>query len=408
MIRFLSSATNFGASEHSWQRIVNVLWVAQFVTMIGMNACLPFLPLYVRELGITELAVAQRWTGYVYAGPFLLSIITVPIWGALGDRYGKKLMILRAIFGLTIAMFLMGFVQNVWQLFVLRVIQGAVSGFVAASLSLISAIAPEHKRGYAISLLQTSISAGTVIGPLLGGVLSDAFGVRSLFIVVAVCCLISGIIVIVFVPEHKQSSTSAASYPILNHLHFAVREPLLRQLLLMIIVMQAAINFTVPIMAYYLESLGAPQQILATITGISVGIVGVLTVVFAPRWGRHTDKRGFVSTLLRILPLLGLATALQAAIPQYMYIFPLRMAIGVFSGAAIPVLYTALSKHAPSERTGGIMGLASSATLLGGLISPIVSGWVASHWGMRWCFVVSGLLFVAMYPTIYSLHVQTK
>jgi MFS family permease len=377
--------------------------------MIGMNACLPFLPLYVRVLGVTDAADAQRWTGFVYAGAFLLSIFTVPMWGALGDKYGKKLMIVRAIFGLTLAMFLMGFVQNVWQLFLLRIFQGGVSGFIAASLSLVSSSTPAHKRGYAMSFMQTSISAGTVVGPLIGGILTDTFGVRSLFYLVAAFCFVSGIIVVLYVQEQgTERDTKQETPSVRDNLRFAWHHPLMRSVLFSIIVVQAGINFTPSIMAYYLESKGAPSGMLATITGIVVGIVGVLTVVFAPRWGRLSDKHGFAWTLVRMLPWIAIVTMLQAFIPSYEWIFPLRVAIGIFSGAVIPTLFAALSKNAPQERNGGMIGLASSATLVGGLIAPIVCGWVASQIGMMWCFVISGLLFASVLPAAIQMNTASQ
>jgi MFS family permease len=166
---------------------------------------------------------------------------------------------------------------------------------------------------------------------------------------------------------------------------------------------QAALNFTPSILAYFIEEKGAPAAFLATITGAAVGIVGILMVIFAPRWGRMTDKRGFVWVMMRVLPWLGLATMLQAFVPRYEWLFPLRVVMGVFAGAAIPTLYAALGKYAPADRNGGLMGLASSATLVGGLFAPILCGALASAVGMEWCFVVSGGLFLAALPNMVSM-----
>lgn len=398
------------AASHTtlWKRNVNVLWIASFIAMVGMNACLPFLPLYVRALGVTDFVEAQRWTGLVYAGAFMLSIFTVPLWGALGDKYGKKLMIIRAIFGLTLAMFLMGFAQNVWQLFFLRIFQGGVSGFIASSISLVSTSAPENKRGYAISLIQTAISAGTVIGPLIGGAIADAFGVRSLFYLVSALCFVSGIVVVVYVEESPDERSITEAPGIQDTMRFAWQTPILRSILLSIVLVQAALNFTPSILAYFIEAKGAPAAFLATITGAAVGIVGILMVIFAPRWGRMTDKRGFVWVMMRVLPWLGLATMLQAFVPHYEWLFPLRVVMGVFAGAAIPTLYAALGKYAPADRNGGMMGLASSATLVGGLFAPILCGVLASAAGMEWSFIVSGVLFLAALPMMISMGRHLK
>jgi DHA1 family multidrug resistance protein-like MFS transporter len=410
-----SSATPASGDDALWRRNLRALWVASFIAMIGMNACLPFLPLYVRQLGVTDLVEAQRWTGFVYAGSFMLSIFTVPLWGVLGDKYGKKLMITRAVFGLALAMFLMGFAHNVWHLFWLRVFQGVASGFIAACISLVSASAPDHKRGYAISVIQTAISAGTVVGPLLGGAVADAFGVRSLFYGVAALCFASGIVVVFRVqepPGEKSATARASDAPaterarasggIVETLRVAWQTPALRSLLALIVLAQSALNFTPPILAYFLETKGAPPALLATLTGAAVGIVGVLIVIFAPYWGRQNDRKGYAWALRRIAPWLALTTAAQAFIPSYEWIYPLRVVMGVVAGGVIPILYAGLGKHTPRSQNSAMMGLASSATLLGGLIAPILSGWIASTAGMEWSFLVSAALFLAILSALSS------
>jgi MFS family permease len=149
--------------------------------MMAMSGCLPFLPLFIRQLGIEKLDEAQRWSGIINAAPFILSVITMPIWGALGDKYGRKLMVIRAIIGLAIAMALMGTAQTVWELLFYRMLQGAVSGFIAATLAFVSSSTPRQHSGYAIGLLQSTVSAGNIVGPLFGGSISDAWGMRSVF-----------------------------------------------------------------------------------------------------------------------------------------------------------------------------------------------------------------------------------
>lgn len=200
---------NFIAIKHrfqeTWERNLLFLALSQFIAMMGMNACVPFLPLYIRELGVVGESAQRFWSGLVFAGPYFLSIIFVPIWGNLGDRYGKKLMIIRAIFGLALAMFLMGFAKNVWQLFLLRVFQGASSGFIAANLGFAVANTPEDKKGSAVGFLQSSQSAGALTGPLLGGFISDIFGFREVFFVVAALCLVSAILIIFFCKRNKQN-----------------------------------------------------------------------------------------------------------------------------------------------------------------------------------------------------------
>ncbi|MBP2672722.1 MAG: multidrug transporter, partial [candidate division NC10 bacterium] len=112
-----------------WRKNLYVLWGTQFLAMAGMNLVVPFLPFYIRQLGVTDPTSLARWSGLVFAGPFFLSFIATPVWGSLGDRYGRKMMVVRALIGLAISQLLIGFAQDVIQLLIFRVVQGAISGF---------------------------------------------------------------------------------------------------------------------------------------------------------------------------------------------------------------------------------------------------------------------------------------
>ncbi|HPI20473.1 MAG TPA: MFS transporter [Candidatus Kapabacteria bacterium] len=384
-----------------WKRNLFFISIAQFIAMIGMSSCVPFIPFFIRELGIERSHEIQLWSGLIFAGPYFLSIITVPIWGILGDKYGRKLMILRAIFGLAISVTLMGFSQNVTQLFILRIIQGAVSGFIAAALSFVSADTPEEKSGYAIGILQSSMSAGNIIGPFFGGIASDLWGVRYTFYIVGALCLISGLMVHFFIKEKKFVITQNQNNNIFKNIHFAVNKLKLGRFLLLIVISQAGIVFINPVFPLFIEQLNAPRQYLSTITGVLVGLVGVFSIVFAPTWGRRNDKKDYHKTLVVSSGICAIATILHIIVPNYLYLFPLRSILGIFFAALVPTLYTVLSKKSSFEYKGLVMGLASSANLFGSLISYLLCGIVSSSFGMTACFIISAIfLFLVAIITI--------
>lgn len=236
-------------SEFPWKKNLYVIWTAQFIAMIGMNGCVPFLPLYIRELGVTDIAQAKRWAGLVFAAPFVLSFIMTPFWGYIGDKYGKKLMVVRAIMGLMLAMFLMGLAQNVWQLFILRVIQGGISGFIAANLSLVTAFTPKEHSGYAIAILQTSTTSGIMVGPVVGGVFADTVGIRESFFLVTTLCFLSAIIVVFMVKEKKNGSPLPKEKKFVDHLNRVWQNKKLIQFFSFIALCQAGISFSTPILA---------------------------------------------------------------------------------------------------------------------------------------------------------------
>ncbi len=389
-----------------WRRNLLIIAFSQFLAMMGMGSVIPFLPLYIRELGVTNLAQAQIWSGLVFSGPYILSILAVPVWGALGDKYGRRMMVVRAIIGLGIAMALMGFAQNIWQLFFLRVFQGVVSGFIAASLSFVSANTPRVRSGFAMGFLQSAQSAGNILGPLFGGVLSDLIGIRPVFWVTALLCFICGVMVQFWVKEEKAGFNHQLELSVFKNFKFVMTQKELRLIILMIIISQAGIFFTMPIFPFFVESLHAPQKYLSTITGSLVGIIGVFSIIFAPAWGRRNDKKDYHKTITVATLIIGVALLLHAFATNYIMLFPLRIIIGIFIAAVIPTFYTVLSKKSSDDNVGGIMGIASSASLFGALISFLTCGYVSSFLGINACFIISGLLLLLI--TLISYFSNSK
>jgi len=377
-----------------WERNLVVLWVAQLIAMIGMSACIPFLPLFVRDLGVPAHEAAM-WSGIITAAPFVFSSLLTPVWGALGDRYGQKTMVMRAILGLGIAMTLMGFAPNIWWLLGLRIFQGAASGFIAASNAFVSTQTPLEKTGVALGTIQTSISAGNIIGPLIGGVISDMIGFRSVFFFVGAMCLSSLYIIWKHLTE-QQRSEQRTTTRVRGNIALVMQSQQLRVLLVMILLSQIALVLPSPIFPYYLEELGAPRTLLSTLSGVVVSIVGLTTIISAPWWGKRGDRQGFRSTLFAAGSIICGGMLLQSIVPSYGWLIPLRACIGLASGAMLPMMYSELTRNAPAGSTGGIMGLASSSALIGNLVGPLACSMIASSIELEWIFVTSSLVMASV------------
>src|SRR5665648_867691 len=164
-----------------WKKNLYVIFFAQMIVITGMTFVIPFLPFYVKELGISNIEQAARWSGWLMGAPALSMIIVSPFWGSLADRVGRKPMIERAIFGGAISIFMMGLATNVYQLLIIRIIQGLLTGSIAACTALVSASSPSRKMGFSLGLLQTGFFLGNFLGPLLGGFSADILGFRNLF-----------------------------------------------------------------------------------------------------------------------------------------------------------------------------------------------------------------------------------
>jgi DHA1 family multidrug resistance protein-like MFS transporter len=185
----------------SWQRTLWIIWFTELIAVAGFTVVMPILPLYIRELGVQVEQEVRIWSGLVISAHAVTMTIFGPIWGALSDRYGRKVMIERAMFGGAVLIALMGLVQNVQQLVLLRFVQGAVTGVISAANALVASVAPRERAGYALGMVQMALYVGASAGPLLGGVISDTFGYRTAFLVTGALLFLSGLGVLFFVKE---------------------------------------------------------------------------------------------------------------------------------------------------------------------------------------------------------------
>jgi len=186
----------------NWKKNLYVVFFAEMIAITGMAFVIPFLPFYIKELGISDIKQIANWSGVLIGAPSLIMVIVSPIWGCLADRMGRKLMIERAMFGGAITILLMSWTTNIYQLFILRLIQGALTGTIAACTALISASSPSKKMSYSLGLLQTGIFLGNFLGPLLGGISADVWGFRNSFRITAILLFVSGFLIFLLVEEN--------------------------------------------------------------------------------------------------------------------------------------------------------------------------------------------------------------
>lgn len=368
-----------------------MLWWTQLVAVSGMAIVLPVLPLVVRSLGVQDLAAVQRWSGAIFSAPFLFAALMTPVWGWVADRTGRKMMVVRALLGLALALFLMGFAATPRQLLILRILQGAVSGFIPAAIALVSASAPRRQVGYALGYLSSAQAGGVVVGPLVGGILADALGFRALFFVTASIELCAAAGVLYWVRETRRR-TGAARVSMLSNARHAACSPLPTTLFGLFLT-QLSILLVQPFFALFVESLGVGSSRLSTWTGLLFGITGLATLVAAPRWGRLGDRVGRRRTLSFGFAGAGLVFFLQGFASDVKWLFVLRLLQGLFAAGLLPALYATIAQHAPEERRAGVMAFGSSATLLGGLAGPTLGGLLAAHLGMRPVFWIATVVF---------------
>lgn len=361
--------------------------------MVGMSAIVPFLPLFVRDLGVNDLEQSATWSGLVFAGPFFISFFLTPVWGSMGDKYGRKIMTLRAVFGLAIAQVIIGFSQNVTHLFLGRLAQGALSGFLPAAMALVAANTPEEKTGYALGILQSATAAGTVLGPLIGGVLSDLIGFRAVFFSVAGLLFFTGFLVLIFVKEENKVSKED-QFSFIENWKFLLKNKALRYAAAMITFASLGLSFVRPIFVFYVETLKIPTKFLPTITGALYSIVGIFSTISAAWWGKRVERTGIKKNLIIASFLVGIMYAAHAFINDPYILISARILLGIGFGALLPLLFTSISRHVVHERKGGVLGVASSFQVLGNMIGPLAGGLSVGFMGLRYSFFITAFFFL--------------
>jgi DHA1 family multidrug resistance protein-like MFS transporter len=378
-----------------WQKNLYALWVMQFLVMMGMNLIFPFIPLYIQEeLGVSDIVLVQRWSGAVTAISFLTSAMFAPIWGVVGDRYGRKLMILRAVFGVGTIMSLMGFARNVQQLFALRFLQGCLGGFVPACTALVSTSAPKERMGYALGALQTAMPVGSIAGPILGGLLADLIGYRHIFVVTGFLTFLGGFLVVALVKEEWTPPKKDEKFNLLDNLRFVLTDKQIIGVVISLFVTQVGIMIAQPIFPLFVAQLRVPEKYLATVVGAIFGSAGVTTMLAAPLWGRKADKDGYKRTLNICLLGSGISTAPQAVVNSAYQLLLIRPVMGAFMAGISPAVMSIIAEKTPDTRRGGVLGITSSATLIGGVIGPLSGGFFSPLIGMRMLFILASLFIL--------------
>ncbi len=378
----------------AWRKNLYILWGTQFLAMMGMNLVVPFLPFFIRQLGVTDPSELALWSGLVFSGPFILSFFVTPIWGNLGDRYGQKIMVVRAIFGLALSQFLMGFSQNVYQLFFFRIVQGAISGFISSTLALVSTNTPKQKIGYALGVLQSSTAGGMLLGPFVGGILADILGYRPIFFVTAALCFAGGLVVAFRVQEASRKGEETRTFRVKDNFALMLTDRRLRVVGFTIVASQISVLMIEPIFALFVEGLRADTKYLSTLTGGIFSVTGFFMVISAPWWGKHNDRTGYKNNLYKALAVFGVVYAGHIIVADLFQLAFLRAFLGFAWGGVLPALYSLTNLYSPSGRRGGMIAVASSLTVLGNMLGPAIGGTIAGHFGFTVSFVSTSCLLL--------------
>ena len=281
----------------SWKVNLISVWFGCFFTGLAISQILPFLPLYVSQLGVTSHEALSMWSGLTFSVTFLVSAIVSPMWGSLADRKGRKLMLLRASLGMAIAILLQAFATNVWQLFILRAIMGLTSGYIPNAMALVASQVPRERSGWALSTLSTAQISGVIGGPLLGGFLADHVGLRAVFIITAILLTVSFLVTLFLIKEGGRPVVSKSERLSGKAVFASLPYPgLMISLFVTTMVIQLCNGSVGPILALFIKSMAPDSSNIAFLSGmIAAGRVGADVRSASgetgrqDRYGTHSD-----------------------------------------------------------------------------------------------------------------------
>jgi MFS family permease len=389
--------TSYAArNERYWRRNLVICVFGSFTTLVSLSMLLPFLPLYVQQLGVTSTAAVVQWSGVAFGITFLGTAITSPIWGRLADRYGRKPMLIRAAIGMAIVMSMIGLAHNVYELVFLRLAAGLVGGFASASIVMIGTQAPPARSGWALGVLSTGVLSGNLIGPLIGGVLPNLIGIRGTFFAGGAMISVAAVLTIVLVREDfvrpvkrdKQSVRSEVSTRPRNYAAIAA--------LLTTATMVLLANMSIePIITVYISQLGVPHARLTTIAGMVMASSAFGSMLTAARLGALADRIGGWKVIMGCLVATGLVMIPQAFVTDWWQLAALRAVMGMTLAGLLPSI-AKLVRHAVEEKESGkMLGYLQSAQYAGQVVGPLIGGQIGVHFGMRSVFFVTGALLIA-------------
>ncbi len=379
----------------SWKVNLISVWFGCFFTGLAISQILPFLPLYVSQLGVSSHEALSMWSGLTFSVTFLVSAIVSPMWGSLADRKGRKLMLLRASLGMAIAILLQAFATNVWQLFLLRALMGLTSGYIPNAMALVASQVPRERSGWAISTLSTAQISGVIGGPLMGGFLADHVGLRAVFLITAVLLVISFLVTLFLIKEGARPSVSKAERLSGKAVFASLPYPwLMISLFVTTMVIQLCNGSVGPILALFIQSMAPESSNIAFLSGMIAAVPGISALMSAPRLGKLGDRIGTGRILMATLIVAVVLFFAMSFVTTPFQLGVLRFLLGFADGAMLPAVQTLLIKYSSDRVTGRIFGYNQSFMYLGNVAGPLMGAAVSAMAGFRWVFFATAVVIL--------------
>ena len=382
-------------SGHDWWRNQTALTVATFIGSAGFTLVMPFLPLYFRVLGVTDVGAIAVWTGVSVGITPAVAAIMTPLWGKLGDRVGRKPMVARALMSFIVVMTALAFVTAPWQVFVLRFLHGVFAGYGALTLAMAAESAPADRMARAIGLVQMARRLGPAIGPVIGGLVAALFGLRQAFLVAAFLYVVAMVVMLSLYREPPRIFPRPSDDVEPKTVRQVIRYKGLALMMGVIFTMQYVERSLGPVLPLFVASLGVSMGQVPLWSGILFSLIAGTGAVGNHLCSRLLERYSPGTVILAsIFVATGVAVSVSGA-TQVLLLVAVLPLFGLAIGTGSTAAYTIAGQMIPSDAQGVGFGVLSSASMVGLALSPVLSGLLGSV-SLRSVFLVDALLLVAL------------
>ncbi|WP_428486820.1 multidrug efflux MFS transporter [Rhodopila sp.] len=377
-----------------WQRNLLVCVFGSFTTIVAMTLLLPFLPLYVEELGVHDHAAIVQWSGVAYGATFFSAALFAPLWGRLADLYGRKLMLIRASLGMAVAMSLIGLSQNVYQLVGLRLLAGLLGGYSSGSTILVATQTPRERTGWALGMLASGVMAGNLAGPLIGGVLPPLIGIRRTFLAAGAIIFVAFLATTFLIHEEARPPRRNKAARRGGWTDIPDKRPIVAMLVTGMLLMLANMSIE-PIITVYVAQIVPDATKVTLVAGLVMSAAALGSILSASRLGKLADRVGHWRIIVGCLLVSAGLLIPQAFVTAGWQLVGLRFLMGLSLGGLLPCVATVIRHNVPERSAGGILGYSTSSQYVGQVVGPLAGGFIGGHFGMRAVFLGTSVLMAA-------------
>ncbi len=379
----------------TWKRTVYISLVCVFCIAFGVSQLAPILPLYFHDLGVQTPEAMSLWSGLATGATYIIVCLAAPFWGRLADKRGRKITLIRSSFGMALCNILIAFQTTPEGVVLIRLIQGLVSGFYSASITLIASESPIERTGWALGLLASANLAGSLIGPLLGGYIADTVGIRNDFIIVGIIMGLAGLLATVFIHEDYVPKDNVEKLSISKLKEQIPEFNSIIALCVASFIYAICIMSLQPVISVYIKGiLPSNTENIAFIAGAVFSAMGIAQLISSSPLGKLVDKIGPRKVLVISLIYVGILNIPQAYVSDVYQLAIIRFLQGFGLGGMLPALNTYLSSKTPREFTGQVFSYNQSCLFLGYFLGAVGGASLMAWLGFTTLFWASGGLFI--------------